>query len=68
MIVLSCERFRPHLLQRMAVLYSLTFGDHLLREPLKGYPVSFVCDVSRYIKYIHKYKIVLYAWLKYYSN
>jgi len=35
-----CGCFRPHLLQRMAVLYSLTFGDRLLREPLKGYPVS----------------------------
>ena len=44
-IVLSCECFRPHLLQRMAVLYCLTFGDRLLREPLKGYPVSFVCDL-----------------------
>jgi len=40
-VVLSCECFRPHLLQRMAVLYSLTFKDRLLKEPLKGYPVSF---------------------------
>ncbi|XP_065908152.1 1-phosphatidylinositol 4,5-bisphosphate phosphodiesterase beta-4-like isoform X2 [Dysidea avara] len=41
-LILSIENHvdKPHLLQRMAVLYSLTFGDHLLREPLKGYPLE----------------------------
>ncbi|XP_065917924.1 1-phosphatidylinositol 4,5-bisphosphate phosphodiesterase beta-1-like [Dysidea avara] len=41
-LILSIENHvdKPHLLQRMAVLYSLTFGDRLLREPLKGYPLE----------------------------
>ncbi|XP_065908200.1 1-phosphatidylinositol 4,5-bisphosphate phosphodiesterase beta-4-like isoform X2 [Dysidea avara] len=41
-LILSIENHvdKPHLLQRMAVLYCLTFGDRLLREPLKGYPLE----------------------------
>ena len=36
----SLYLFRPHLLSRMAFLYTVTFGSRLLKEPLKGYPVS----------------------------
>ncbi|XP_065908218.1 1-phosphatidylinositol 4,5-bisphosphate phosphodiesterase beta-4-like [Dysidea avara] len=41
-LILSIENHvdKPHLLQRMAVLYCLTFGDRLLKEPLEGYPLE----------------------------
>jgi len=35
--------YRTHLLRRMAFLYTIIFGDRLLKEPLKDYPVSFFC-------------------------
>ncbi|XP_065908131.1 1-phosphatidylinositol 4,5-bisphosphate phosphodiesterase beta-4-like isoform X2 [Dysidea avara] len=41
-LILSIENHvdKPHLLKRMAFLYTASFGDRLMKEPLKGYPLE----------------------------
>ncbi|XP_065895579.1 1-phosphatidylinositol 4,5-bisphosphate phosphodiesterase beta-4-like isoform X2 [Dysidea avara] len=41
-LILSIENHvdRPHLLSRMASLYTLIFGDKLLKDPIEGYPIE----------------------------
>jgi len=47
----------------MAVLYISTFGDRLLKEPLKGYPVSLCCFLSTRLL-IDNVKSSLKAWME----
>ncbi|XP_065895577.1 1-phosphatidylinositol 4,5-bisphosphate phosphodiesterase beta-4-like [Dysidea avara] len=41
-LILSIENHvdRPHLLNRMAILYTLIFGDKLLKDPIEGFPIE----------------------------